>query len=350
MKVGKSEVNGDDDDLQVQLFMKTHSVAHVTSVSVIITQFLVGLASLPSSWYIYRGQSSVGYPLIPHLIELFPSAMLMYYDILKGVAKPIEIGLDVFRCMAEVVYIITYMYFAVHNHRIRAIKLASILVVWLAACTIAPYIWSRGDLRIEIVIIIYTVGWLVAILGPLGHTRELITTQNLNMFPIVLTFFQTLDGIVYSILNVIGAVLGVVQIMLYLYFYIRQHGLPQLQETDIEMQQILPESDSDSDSELHVLPSPPAEQGLPQLEEADIETQEILPESDSDSDIELPLLSSPPVEPMASLPAEEVPVAEPMAPPRVEDVAPPPAPPMPEAIIFFLALAIVMTFGKLFLS
>ncbi|KAL7094013.1 hypothetical protein ACP275_11G074700 [Erythranthe tilingii] len=125
-------------------------------------------------------------------------------------------------------YVITYVYYAPYNYRVRAIISFSIVVGFLGATILVTFVTILGYYRrITVVGRIGNFFWLVASVGPLGHLREIIQTRNLNLVPLTLTCLMTLHGFVWTmdivlsrdgtffIPSLLVCVLGVLEIGVY---------------------------------------------------------------------------------------------------------------------------------------
>ncbi|KAL2519745.1 Bidirectional sugar transporter SWEET15 [Abeliophyllum distichum] len=187
----------------------------------------VYLAPLPTFIRIYREKSTMGFQSFPYVIALFSSMLWMYYAFLKKNAI-LLISINSFGCVIETVYIFLYLLYASKKARNHTIKLLSFMDVALFVIIfLVSFFVFKGEIRVQVV------GWICVAVSvcvfaaPLSIVFRVVRTRSVEFMPFPLSFSLTLSAIMWfaygvfqkdrciALPNVLGFVLGVLQMMLY---------------------------------------------------------------------------------------------------------------------------------------
>ncbi|KDP22571.1 hypothetical protein JCGZ_26402 [Jatropha curcas] len=188
------------------------------------------LAPLPTFIRVYRKKSTEGFHSIPYVVALFSAMLWIYYAILKS-TDYLLLSINSSGCLVEIIYIIVYIIYAPKKAKMLTLKLLIVMNIGgFSAILVLTHFFAKGSSRLSIV------GWLcvalsaVVFAAPLSimvRMRLVIRTKSVEFMPFWLSFFLTLSAIMwllYGVLlkdiyialpNVIGVLLGTVQMALY---------------------------------------------------------------------------------------------------------------------------------------
>ncbi|XP_012090787.2 bidirectional sugar transporter N3 [Jatropha curcas] len=185
------------------------------------------LAPLPTFIRVYRKKSTEGFHSIPYVVALFSAMLWIYYAILKS-TDYLLLSINSSGCLVEIIYIIVYIIYAPKKAKMLTLKLLIVMNIGgFSAILVLTHFFAKGSSRLSIV------GWLcvalsaVVFAAPLSIMRLVIRTKSVEFMPFWLSFFLTLSAIMwllYGVLlkdiyialpNVIGVLLGTVQMALY---------------------------------------------------------------------------------------------------------------------------------------
>ncbi|KAF5746399.1 Senescence-associated29 [Tripterygium wilfordii] len=192
-----------------------------------IASVLVYLAPLTTFYRIYRKKSTQGFDSLPYLVPLFSAMLWLYYAMLKTDAF-LLITINSFGCVIETIYISIYIAYATKDSRIFTIKVLAFMNMGaFSLIVLLAHFLSGGSTRVAVL------GWICVAVSvsvfasPLSVVAQVIKTKSVEFLPINLTFFLTLTAITWffyglfvhdfcvALPNVIGFVLGLVQMLLY---------------------------------------------------------------------------------------------------------------------------------------
>nr|GMD96757.1 bidirectional sugar transporter N3-like [Ipomoea batatas] len=204
-----------------------HPLVFVFGVLGNIVSILVYFAPLPIFIRICKAKSTMGYHAVPYVVALFSAMLWMYYAFLKKNA-PLLISINSFGCVIETIYISIFLAYATKDAKRQTVKLVILLIgvlysgIFLA--TIFPF---SGTLRVNIV------GWICVAISvcvfasPLSIVFQVVRTKSVEFMPFGLSFFLTLTAVMWfgygmllkdlciALPNVLGFILGMVQMVLY---------------------------------------------------------------------------------------------------------------------------------------
>ncbi|KAI3673627.1 hypothetical protein L6452_39751 [Arctium lappa] len=195
-----------------------------------IISFMVYLAPAPTFYRIVKQKSTEGFQSLPYVVALFSSIIWIYYATLKTDAT-LLITINAVGCVTETLYIAIYIAYAPKNVKIQTTKLVvSLNFVGFWVIALSTHYLAEGPTRAEIL------GWICLVISvsvfaaPLSIMRKVIQTKSVEFMPFWLSFFLVLSAIMwffYGLLqkdiyialpNIIGFVLGVLQMVLYMVY------------------------------------------------------------------------------------------------------------------------------------
>ncbi|XP_010045490.2 bidirectional sugar transporter SWEET14-like [Eucalyptus grandis] len=209
--------------------MATHhvpTVAFAFGLLGTVVSFMTFLAPLPTVYGIYKTKKTQGFQSIPYVVSLLSAMLLLYYGLVKK--DTLLITINGIGCVIETAYVAAYLIYASKNDRVLTLKLfLSMNVLGYGAVLSTTFFLSKGAKRAWII------GWICMTLSlgifvaPLCILKKVIKTGSVEFMPITLSIFLTLGAIVWffygfllkdffiAVPNVLGFVLGVVQMVLY---------------------------------------------------------------------------------------------------------------------------------------
>ncbi|GMJ13113.1 senescence-associated gene 29 [Hibiscus trionum] len=204
-----------------------HSWAVAFGVLGNIISVLVYLAPVPTFYRIYKKKSTESFQSLPYQVALFSSMLWLYYALMKEGAF-LLITINSFGCVVETIYISMFIAYATKNTRASAIKLfVAMNVVLFSLILILTHFLVKGHVRIQVL------GWMCVAFSvsvfaaPLSIVARVIRTKSVEFMPFNLSFFLTISAVMWfayglfmkdlcvALPNVIGFVLGMLQMLLY---------------------------------------------------------------------------------------------------------------------------------------
>ncbi|KAL4325832.1 hypothetical protein GQ457_11G029370 [Hibiscus cannabinus] len=194
-----------------------------------VLSFMVYLAPLPTFVRVYRKKSTEGFESLPYVVALVSAVLWIYYATLKSEAY-LLMTINSIGCVVETVYIIVFVVYAPKKARILTLKLLGVFNMGVLVMVLVTHFFTQGRSRIHVI------GWSCVVTSaavfaaPLGIMRLVISTKSVEFMPFTLSLFLTLSAImwlVYGLLlndfyislpNIVGVVLGMIQMLLYLIF------------------------------------------------------------------------------------------------------------------------------------
>nr|GLL40507.1 bidirectional sugar transporter N3-like [Ipomoea trifida] len=192
-----------------------------------IVSLLVFLAPVPTFIRIYKAKSTLGYQSVPYVVSLFSAMLWMYYAFLKKTA-PLLITINSIGCVIETLYISIFLGYASKTARRQTMKMLLLLVGGLYSVIVLGTMFPfKGALRVAIVGWICVAFSVCVFAAPLSIVFKVVKTKSVEFMPFNLSFFLTLTAVMwlgYGLLlkdmcialpNVLGFLLGIVQMVLY---------------------------------------------------------------------------------------------------------------------------------------
>nr|GEV96750.1 bidirectional sugar transporter N3-like [Tanacetum cinerariifolium] len=193
-----------------------------------MVSFMVYLAPAPTFYRIIKKKSTEGFQSLPYVMALFSSMIWIYYATLKTDAT-LLITINAVGCVIETLYIAIYIAYA--PKKMQATKLVvSLNFVGFWVIALSTHYLAEGETRVQIL------GWTCLVISvsvfaaPLSIMKRVIRTKSVEFMPFGLSFFLALSAVMwffYGLLqkdiyvalpNIIGFVLGVVQMIIYLVY------------------------------------------------------------------------------------------------------------------------------------
>ncbi|KAK1435721.1 hypothetical protein QVD17_01488 [Tagetes erecta] len=195
-----------------------------------IISFMVYLSPAPTFYKIITKKSTEGFQSIPYVVALFSSMIWIYYATLKTNAT-LLVTINAFGCVIETLYIAIHIAYAPKNIKIQTTKVVvSLNIVGFWVIALSTHYLAEGPTRAMIL------GWICLVISvsvfaaPLSIMKRVIRTKSVEFMPFGLSFFLALSAVMwffYGLLqkdiyialpNLIGFVLGDVQMVLYFFY------------------------------------------------------------------------------------------------------------------------------------
>ncbi|XP_022953383.1 bidirectional sugar transporter SWEET15-like [Cucurbita moschata] len=209
------------------IFHSPHILALTFGILGNILSIFVYLAPLPTFYRIWQKKSTEGFHALPYLVALFSSALWLYYAILKTNTF-LLITINSFGCVLEFLYLIVFIAFAANPVRMLTIRIFAVINLGLLGFILLAihFIPKRSNA-------VKVMGWICVAVSisvfaaPLSILRQVIKTKSVEFLPFSLSFFLTLSAVMWfaygvflkdmciAIPNVVGFILGLLQMLLY---------------------------------------------------------------------------------------------------------------------------------------
>ena len=212
------------------IMINHHMLAVAFGILGNIISFLVFLAPVPTFLRIFKKKSTESFQCLPYLVALFSSMLWLYYALIKGDAF-LLITINSFGCVIETIYIVMFLAYAPIDKRNSALKLfISMNLGAFSLILVVTHFVLKGNLQIVVL------GWICVAFSvsvfaaPLSIMALVVKTKSVEFMPFTLSFFLTMSAIMwfgYGLLlkdicialpNILGFVLGLVQMMLYVFY------------------------------------------------------------------------------------------------------------------------------------
>lgn len=195
-----------------------------------IISCMVYLAPLPTFIQIYKKKSTECFQSLPYLVALFSSMLWLYYGLIQTNTIFI-VSINAFGCVIEIIYCIMYIAYATKDARKLTIKLFTVLnVVSFVLIFLIVQFAIPENHRVQVL------GWICTSLSisvfaaPLSIVVRVVKTKSVEFMPFNLSLFLTLSAVVWFLYgfvkrdiciflpNVVGFILGIIQMVLYGYY------------------------------------------------------------------------------------------------------------------------------------
>ncbi|EXB40347.1 Bidirectional sugar transporter N3 [Morus notabilis] len=192
-----------------------------------IISVLVYLAPVTTFYRVYRKKSTEDFHSLPYLVALFSSMLWLYYALLKTDAM-LLITINSFGCVIEMIYITMFIVYAPSHAKKLTIKFFALMNVGMFSLIFLVTQFAVGhSYRVQVL------GWICVAISvsvfaaPLSIVAQVIRTRSVEFMPFTLSFFLTLSAITWfayglllkdiciAVPNVLGFVLGLLQMLLY---------------------------------------------------------------------------------------------------------------------------------------
>ncbi|KAG7951361.1 hypothetical protein I3843_12G003500 [Carya illinoinensis] len=232
-----------------------------------IVSFVVFLAPVPTFLRVCKKKSTDGFQSLPYVLALFSSMLWLYYASLKS-DEILLITINSVGCVVETIYVALYIIYAPKQARMLTLRLL-LLLNFGGFCVILllSQFLAKGPNRVRVL------GWVCVALSisvfaaPLSIMRVVIRTKSVEFMPFTLSLFLTLSAItwlLYGILlrdlyvalpNILGFILGVLQMALYVIYKNYKAGIEEGQKLPAEKEADTVNSSTTmtSSSEVHII-------------------------------------------------------------------------------------------------
>ncbi|KAH0702852.1 hypothetical protein KY285_017130 [Solanum tuberosum] len=213
-----------------------------------IISFIVFLSPIPTFYKIYKKKSTEGYQSIPYVVALFSSMLWIYYAFLKT-NTTLLITINTFGVFIETIYVGFYLFYAPKKARVQTIKMLSLFVVGgFGAIIVVTQFLFKGAIRGQVVGWICLIFSLCVFVAPLGIVRQVIKTKSVEYMPLLLSVFLTLSAVMWffyglllkdiniAIPNVLGFILGILQMVLYVIYNKKEKAILKEQKLPEKLQ------------------------------------------------------------------------------------------------------------------
>ncbi|XP_010539122.2 PREDICTED: bidirectional sugar transporter SWEET13 [Tarenaya hassleriana] len=208
-----------------------------------IISFIVFLAPVPTFVRICKKKSTEGFQSLPYVTALFSAMLWIYYALQKDGSGFLLITINGVGCFIETIYIILFVAFAHKKARVSTLKVIGLLnFLGFCAIVLVCQLLTKGSNRAKVLGGI-CVGFSVSVFAaPLSIIRVVVRTKSVEFMPFSLSFFLTLSAVTWllyglsikdfyvALPNILGAFLGVVQMILYIVY--KYYKAPAVQETE----------------------------------------------------------------------------------------------------------------------
>ncbi|CAN4089323.1 unnamed protein product [Withania somnifera] len=213
-----------------------------------IVSFIVFLSPIPTFYKIYKKKSTEGYQSIPYVVALFSSMLWIYYAVLKT-NTTLLITINSFGVFIETTYVGFYLFYAPKKARVQTIKMLLLFVVGgFGAIILVTQFLFKEAVRGKVVGWICFVFSLCVFIAPLGIVRQVIKTKSVEYMPLLLSIFLTLSAVMWffyglllkdiniAIPNVLGFILGILQMVLYVIYNKKEQAILKEQKLPDKLQ------------------------------------------------------------------------------------------------------------------
>ncbi|KAJ9563954.1 hypothetical protein OSB04_009114 [Centaurea solstitialis] len=190
----------------------------------------VYFAPLPTFIEICKRKSTMGFQSFPYVVSLLSALLWLYYAFIKGGDTFLLISINSLGTFIESLYIIIFLLYATPETKKQTLKGLSATVVFCLVISLGTLFTLQGETRVLVV------GWVcvgisVAVFAaPLTIVFQVVRTESVEFMPLPLSCFLTLSATMWfayglslkdicvTVPNILGFILGVIQMGLYAYY------------------------------------------------------------------------------------------------------------------------------------
>ncbi|WCJ38807.1 Bidirectional sugar transporter SWEET15 [Euphorbia peplus] len=228
-----------------------------------VISFLVYLAPMPTFLRIFRKKSTEGFHSVPYLVALFSSMLWLYYAMLKKNVF-LLVTINSFGCVIETIYIVMYIVYATKETRVSTFKLLGMMNMGLFSFILLFVNFvMKGPVQVQVL------GWICVAVSvsvfasPLSIVAQVIRTRSVEFMPFNLSLFLTLSAVTWfayglaskdlcvALPNVIGFVLGMLQMMLHVIFRKSKNVMEEKKIQDTNLKSIVILTSLGSSDQIH---------------------------------------------------------------------------------------------------
>ncbi|KFK25541.1 hypothetical protein AALP_AA8G128400 [Arabis alpina] len=204
-----------------------HLLANIFGILGNFISFCVFLAPVPTFYRIFKKKSTESFQSLPYQVSLFSCMLWLYYALLKKGAF-LLITINCFGCVVETIYIAMFLTYATKDKKTSAMKLFMAMnVAFFSSILLMTHFFVKSPLKVSVL------GWICVAISvsvfaaPLMVVARVIKTKSVEFMPFSLSFFLTISAVMWgayglflhdiciAIPNVVGFLLGMVQMVLY---------------------------------------------------------------------------------------------------------------------------------------
>ncbi|KAI5061479.1 hypothetical protein GOP47_0023984 [Adiantum capillus-veneris] len=195
-----------------------------------ILSILVFTSPMKTFWRIYKRRSTENFKALPYICTLLSTSLWSYYGLIKP-GGTLILTINAAGTVLQSFYLIVFLIFVPKQRKARTALLAFLLDgLCFGLIFIATFISTKGSQRVFVVGAICSAISVSMYASPLVALRSVIRTKSVEFMPFFLSLFLFLNGGVWALYallvkdvfigipNVIGFVLGGVQLTLYVYY------------------------------------------------------------------------------------------------------------------------------------
>ncbi|XP_041014316.1 bidirectional sugar transporter N3-like [Juglans microcarpa x Juglans regia] len=204
-----------------------HPLAFTFGIIGNIISVMVYLAPAPTFYRILRKKSTEGFQSLPYVVALFSAMLWLYYALLKEDAV-LLITINLFGCVIEIIYISMFFAYAPKAPRKLILNMfASMNLGLFSLIVLTSHFLVKNSYRVQVLGWICVVVSVAVFAAPLSIVAQVIRTRSVEFMPFSLSFFLTLSAMMWfayglflkdicvALPNILGFVLGLLQMLLY---------------------------------------------------------------------------------------------------------------------------------------
>ncbi|KAF5443592.1 hypothetical protein F2P56_036137 [Juglans regia] len=204
-----------------------HPLAFTFGIVGNIISVMVYLAPAPTFYRILRKKSTEGFQSLPYVVALFSAMLWLYYALLKEDAV-LLITINLFGCVIEIIYISMFITYAPKAPRKLILKMfASMNLGLFSLIVLTSHFLVKNSYRVQVLGWICVVVSVAVFAAPLSIVAQVIRTRSVEFMPFSLSLFLTLSAMMWfayglflkdicvALPNILGFVLGLLQMLLY---------------------------------------------------------------------------------------------------------------------------------------
>ncbi|KAG6434136.1 hypothetical protein SASPL_105758 [Salvia splendens] len=179
---------------------------------------------------VVKKKSTEDYDGLPYITTLLSTSLWTFYGLLKTDGL-LVVTVNGAGAAFHVIYVIIFLIYSPQHIKIKSVKLvAAVNVAFLGVVIMITLLALKGEIRITLVGLLCTGLTIGMYAAPLSAMRRVIEMKSVKYMPFFLSFFQFLNGGVWSayalvvkdyyigVPNGIGFILGSIQLALYMMY------------------------------------------------------------------------------------------------------------------------------------